>query len=172
MWKLVKTKQMRTHGLFIQTLLQRDSQPPGLAETQGREKVQSFVVGKRDCFRYAPSGGSWHRRVAGNLTQKQGCCFVAKSCPSFCDPMDYSPPGSSLHGISQARILEWVAISFCRGSSRPRDQTHVSCISRWIFTTEPSGKPRSRVLYVIVRGPYLTFSVCSYVKSRDKNWGS
>ena len=43
----------------------------------------------------------------------------------LCDPMDCSPPGSSVHGISQARILEWMAISFSRGSSRPRDGTHV-----------------------------------------------
>ena len=42
---------------------------------------------------------------------------VAESCPTLCDPMDYSPPGSSVHGIFQARVLEWVAISFSRGSS-------------------------------------------------------
>ena len=53
---------------------------------------------------------------------------VAQSCPTLCDPVDCSPPGSSLHGILQARILEWVAISFSRGSSRPRDQTRVSRI--------------------------------------------
>ena len=47
----------------------------------------------------------------------------------FCDPMDCSPPGSSVHGISQARILKWVVISFSRGSSPPRDGTQVSCIS-------------------------------------------
>ena len=45
------------------------------------------------------------------------CCLVAQSCPTLCDPMDCSPPGFSVHGISQARILEWVAISFSRGSS-------------------------------------------------------
>ena len=45
------------------------------------------------------------------------CCLVTKSCPTLCNPMDYSPPGSSVHGISQARILEWVAVSFSRGSS-------------------------------------------------------
>ena len=44
-----------------------------------------------------------------------------ESCPTFCDPMDCSPPVSSIHGIFQARILEWVAISFSRGSSQPRD---------------------------------------------------
>ena len=54
---------------------------------------------------------------------------VAQSCPTLCDPVDCSPPGSSVHGILQARILEWVAISFSRGSSRPRDQTQVSCIA-------------------------------------------
>ena len=50
---------------------------------------------------------------------------VAQSCPTLCDPVDCSPPGSSVHGILQARVLEWVAISFSRGSSQPRDQTHV-----------------------------------------------
>ena len=50
-------------------------------------------------------------------------------CPILCDPMDCSPPGSSVHGILQARILEWVAISFCKGSSQPRDRTRVSCIA-------------------------------------------
>ena len=55
--------------------------------------------------------------------------LVAKSCPNFCDSMDCSPLGSSVHGISQARILEWVAISF----SRPRDLICVSCISKWIL---------------------------------------
>ena len=47
-------------------------------------------------------------------------CLVAKSCPTLCDPMDCSPPGSSVHGIIQARILECIAISFSRGSSPPR----------------------------------------------------
>ena len=56
--------------------------------------------------------------------------------------MDYSLPDSSVHGILQARILEWVAMPSSRGSSRPRDQTHVSCVSciaGWFFTAEPSG---------------------------------
>ena len=51
----------------------------------------------------------------------------------LCDPMDFSPLGSSAHGIFQAGILEWVAISFLRGSSQPRDWTHVSCIVRQIL---------------------------------------
>ena len=53
--------------------------------------------------------------------------LVAQSWPPLCDPMDFSPPGSSVHGILQARVLEWVAIPFPRGSSWPRDRTQVSC---------------------------------------------
>ena len=62
--------------------------------------------------------------------------FAAQSCLTLCDPLDCSPPGSSIHGILQARILEWVATSSSRGSSQPRDQTHVSCVSstgRWML---------------------------------------
>ena len=58
---------------------------------------------------------------------------VAQSCPTLCDPMDCSPPGSSVHGIFQARILEWAAISFSRGSSQPRDWTQVSRITGRCF---------------------------------------
>ena len=59
---------------------------------------------------------------------------ITQSCPTLCGSMDYSPPGSSIHGILQARILEWVAIPFCRGSSWPRDRTQVSCIGVRFFT--------------------------------------
>ena len=55
------------------------------------------------------------------------CCWlVPPSCPTLCDPMDCSPPGSSVHGILQARILEWVAMPSSRGSPQPRDETQVS----------------------------------------------
>ena len=64
-------------------------------------------------------------------------CLLSGSVVSdSSDPMDCSPPGSSIHGILQARILEWVAISSSRGSSQHRDQTHVSCVScigRWVL---------------------------------------
>ena len=55
------------------------------------------------------------------------CCSIAQLCLTLCDPMDCSLPGSSVHGILQARILEWVTISSSRGSSQPRDQTLVTC---------------------------------------------
>ena len=54
-------------------------------------------------------------------------CEVAQSYPTLCNPWTVAPPGSSIHGIFQARVLEWVAIYFSGGSSRPRDRTWVSC---------------------------------------------
>ena len=60
----------------------------------------------------------------------------AQSCPTLCDPMDCSPPGSSVHGLFQARILGWLVICSFRGSSQPRARTHISCIScvgKWIL---------------------------------------
>ena len=60
--------------------------------------------------------------------------LVAQSCPTLCSPMDCSPPGSSVHGILQARILEWVAAPFSRGDSPPRDRTQISCIAGRFFT--------------------------------------
>ena len=75
-------------------------------------------------------------------------CVYDKSLQSWltlCDPMDCSLPGSSVHGILQARILEWVAMSSSRRSSWPRDQTQVSCLLHWqagSLPLVPSGKPQ------------------------------
>ena len=71
------------------------------------------------------------------------CC--AQSCLTLCNPVDYRQPGSSIHGISQARILEQVSISFSGGSSQPRDRTHISCVfcmGRQIVYPWASRKPR------------------------------
>ena len=76
----------------------------------------------------SPPGSLW--TVPMSFTLK--CHVHAKSlqlCPTICDPMDCSPPGSSVHGILQARILEWVANAFSRKSSQPSDQTSVSYVS-------------------------------------------
>ena len=64
----------------------------------------------------------------------------AQSCPTLWDSKDCSPPGSSVHGLSQARILEGVVISFSRRSSQPRDQTPYTSIADGLFTAEPPGK--------------------------------
>ena len=63
----------------------------------------------------------------------QDACLVAQSCLTLCDSMDCSLPGSSVHGILQARILEWVAMPCSRGSSQPGVRTCVSCTVRWIL---------------------------------------
>ena len=71
-------------------------------------------------------GGKWQARHQS----EQACeCSVAQSCPPLCEPMNCNLPDSSVRGIPQARILEWVDISFSTGSSRSRDRIHVSCIS-------------------------------------------
>ena len=73
--------------------------------------------------------------------------LVAQSCLTLCDYLNCSLPGSSVHGILQARILEWVAIPFSRGSSQPRNQTEVSWIAGRFFTTEPPEKPRNMIYH-------------------------
>ena len=87
----------------------------------------------------------------------QECVHVhAQSCPALCNPVDCSLPGPSVHRIPQARIPEWVAISFSRGSSWPRDQTWIlwfSCFGRQILYHLPLGKPlwdqlRKHLIYV------------------------
>ena len=94
------------------------------------------------------------------------CVLVTQSCLTLCHPMDCSPPGSSLHGILQARILEWVAISASRGTS-PRILTCISCIEAVSLQSEPPGKllvilemgpenisplPVGSILYIVVKG--------------------
>ena len=99
-----------------------------------------------------------------------GACVHGKSLQSrltLCDPMDCCPPGSSVHGILQARILEWVALPSSRGSPQPRDQTcvsYVSCIASGFFTTSPTWEvPFRGTHYQLILkvsrllGPYLWF---------------
>ena len=83
------------------------------------------------------------------------CCLVAKLWPTLCNPTDHSPPGSSVHGILQARTLEWLAVSFSRASFWPRDWT---CSSGGFFTMEPPGKPLSALItrlfsFLLTMGP-------------------
>ena len=104
--------------------------------------------------------------------------LVDQSCPTICDPMDYSPPGFSVHGILQARILEWVAISFSKRPSRPRDQTRVSCIGRQIlyhWATRESPRASYTVLInsqmmpvLLVRVPH--FEKQDFRKSISTKW--
>ena len=90
------------------------------------------------------------------------CVFsVAQYCLTLCDPMNCSPPGSSFHGIFQARILEWIAISFSRGSSQSKDQT---CVSDYL-TLGHLGSPSSNLLYwsIYYRIPHLIFIIVWHI---------
>ena len=103
--------------------------------TWKRQLETEFGGGVMSCF-YKHRSPLLHSSVcdrqgwaqAGKDKESMKWSEVAQSCPILCNPMDCSPPGSSVHGILQARILEWVALSFSRGSSWPRDQTQVSRI--------------------------------------------
>ena len=70
-------------------------------------------------------------------------------CPNLCNLMNHSLPGSSVHGILRARILEWVAISFSRRSSQARDRIHAAYISRWNLYTEAPGKLIHQLVFVV-----------------------
>ena len=87
--------------------------------------------------------------------------FVAQFCWTFYDPMDCSPPGSSVHEILQARILEWVAIPFSRGSSQARDWTTLQADS---LPSEPPGKPQWIILVFIYMYVFC-FSLCQTFSS-------
>ena len=114
-----------------------------------------------------------HPRGRKGNQENQGMCvsmmymhvpllFSFKSCPALCDLIVCSPPGSSVHGILKARMLEWVAISFSRGSFRPRDGTHVSFMAVGFSTTESLGKPVHMctcIMYFYATGVYLNISI-------------
>ena len=91
-----------------------------------------------------------HFAVHQELTQHGVCAKSLQSCPTLCHSTDYSPPGSSVHGVLQARMLEWVAMPSSRASSRPRDQAlifYVSCTGRQVlYHWCHLGDPKSTVL--------------------------
>ena len=101
--------------------------------------IWQFFLRKR--ISHSPTPQSWKVKLS---SISQHCAQSLQSCPTLCSPMDCSLSGSSVHGIFQARILEWVAMPSSRGSSQPRDWTSVSCVScvtRGFLTTELPEKP-------------------------------
>ena len=92
--------------------------------------------------------------------------LVVQSCPTVCDPVDWSPPGSSVHEIFQARILEWVAISFSRGPSQPRDRTRSPALQAGPLPTELQEKPNTQNFHMSwMNSDLLTFhaSACYWL---------
>ena len=92
-------------------------------------------------------------------------CSVTQSYPTLFDPIDCSPPSFSVHGIFQGRILEWVAISFSKDSSKPRDRTWISWVTASagrFFSTAPCGKPY--ITLVHMSSPSVKIKLSVYFK--------
>ena len=110
------------------------------ADKWEKEFVQKMLPGRKITQWILKSYGKFLKSrmfVIGKAQITYYKVLVTQSCPTHCDPVDYtySPSGSSVHEILQARILEWVAILFSRGSTWPKDWTRVSCIAGRFFTT-------------------------------------
>ena len=128
---------------------------PGLGRSSGEgngNPLQYF------CLKNSMDRGAWWTAVYGvaelDMTEHSRAGTQPMTCSEVVsDSLQthglYIPPGSSVHGVLQAKILEWVTISFSRGSSQIRDQTHFSYIGRQILTTEPPGKPLFYLGYVL-----------------------
>ena len=100
----------------------------------------------------------WESVNIVSLTKMWMRMHVAQSCPTLCDPMDCSLPGFSIHGILQARILEWVIISFSRGSSQPWDWTWVSRIGGRHFNLWATREALMALFLQAIRWTLLGFS--------------
>ena len=119
------------------------------------------------CLENPRDGGAWWAAIYGAAQSQTRLKWlssreylsprlVAKSCQALCDLMDCSSPGSSVHGISQARILEWGAFPCSRGSSHPRDRTCISCIgfllSHWETPLSPHHSLPVDQLFIATEG--------------------
>ena len=116
-----------------ETLWGRKWQPTPVflpAESQGRRSLVGFSSWGRQ---ESDTTERLHFHVVYIHTYTCVHAQSLQSCMTLCNPMDCSLPGSSVHGTSQARILEWAVISFSKGSSPPRDRTQISCIGRRIL---------------------------------------
>ena len=99
-------------------------------------QLLTFLIYSKYCSLHPSARG--HSFTISSLKYE---VLVTQSCPALCGPMDRSLPGSSVHGIHQARMLEWVAMPFFRGSSWPRGQTRVSYTAGRFFTIWATRKP-------------------------------
>ena len=105
----------------------------------------------------------WHSKVFFFL--------VTQSYLTLCNPMDCSLSGSSVHGIFQAWVLEWVAVSFSRGSSQPRDQTRVSHVVGRCFTVWATREIHSKLEYEkLIKSEWVNLELCTASSSWRKLW--
>ena len=122
-------KEMATHSSVLAWRIPGTEEPGGLPSMgphRVRHEWSDLAVAAAALYMYFPNYLT--------LCYAVMCVLVARLCPALCDPLNCSPPGSSVHGIVQARILERAAVSFSGGSSRPRDRTQVSCIGRQVLS--------------------------------------
>ena len=144
-----------------QRLQQRTGRHPG----DPQEPALNFTWGHQGAFTEELRSGYWDRYFVVLL--------IIQLCLTLCDPMDCSPPSSSLHGIFQAIILEWVAIPFSRRSSWPKDQTRVSCIVGRFFTIWVTKEAKEKYVFakeknkegISIKGP-----ACVKAPSSDGSW--
>ena len=117
-WVALVVKNPSTNAIDVRNM----SSIPGSERSPGEGNGNALQC---SCLESLMDRGAWW------ATESMGSQRVKslRSCPTLCDLMHYNPPGSSLHGILQASILEWVAMPFFRGSSQPRDRTHISYVS-------------------------------------------
>ena len=110
----------------------------------------------------------WNKSIAHKVKKKKKTCVKSlQLCLTLCNPVDYHLPGSSVHGILQTRILEWVAISSSRGSSQPRERTGVSWIAGGFFT---SWAIREALCGMNQQNVIFTWSQFSSVQSLSRVW--
>ena len=109
--------------------------------SQSRDQTHISCIGRWVLYH-------WATMEAHIYVWKNGKVLVAQSCPTLWNPMDYSPPGSSVPGILHARILEWVAVLFSRGSSWLKDQTRVSCTASRFFTIWATREAPNICIYI------------------------
>ena len=130
---------MAIHSCILAWRIPGTEEPGGLWSIAGLWSIGSQSVGQ-----------DWSGWAQHNPLKQRVCmyvCEVAQSCQTLCDPMDCSLPGSLVRGIFQARVLEWVAISFSRGSSQPRDQTRVSLTAGRHITVWATRRQRSSIVW-------------------------
>ena len=114
------------HGILQARILEWVAMPSSRGSSPPRDGTHISCISRWNLYH-------WATREAHLLLQL-ALCLAAQLCPALCDPVDCSPPGSSVHGILQARILEWVTTLSSRGSSQPRDWTQVSGITGRFFS--------------------------------------
>ena len=132
------------HGIFQARIVEWVALSFSRRSSPIRDRTCVSCIGRQSLYRLSHQGSPYYKMLGGRELPAAAAAKLLQSCPTLCNPIDRSPPGSPVPGILQARTLEWVAISYCRESSQPRDGiclSHSSCIGRWILYHVGNGQP-------------------------------